>query len=109
VFLVSGFVVESYSVTVFLGRFDGVLVRPCLEQSTIAPLLAQVHTLGHEVPITTFRQTIVAKIATVKHFIVSTLLCTHHFINSLGHKTLLLFRREMIFTLDRFGRTFRQN
>ena len=33
---------------VFLGRFDGILVKPFFEQSTIAPSLAHVHWFGHE-------------------------------------------------------------
>ena len=32
----------------FLGKFDGILVNPCLEQSTMAPSLAQVHEEGHK-------------------------------------------------------------
>ena len=31
-----------------LGKFDGILVNPCLEQSTMAPSLAQVHEEGHK-------------------------------------------------------------
>ena len=34
---------KSYKVMVFLGRFDGILVKPFFEQSTMAPSLAQVH------------------------------------------------------------------
>ena len=33
---------------VFLGRFDGILVNPFFEQSTMAPSLAQVHWFGHD-------------------------------------------------------------
>lgn len=33
---------------VFLGKFDGILVRLLPEQSTMAPSLAQVHESGHE-------------------------------------------------------------
>ena len=33
---------------VFLGRFDGILVKPFFEQSTMAPSLAQVHWFGHD-------------------------------------------------------------
>ena len=33
---------------VFRGKFDGILVKPCFEQSTIAPSLAQVHWFGQE-------------------------------------------------------------
>ena len=33
---------------VFLGRFDGILVKPFFEQSTMAPSLAQVHWIGHD-------------------------------------------------------------
>ena len=36
----------SYSVIVFLGKFEGILVKPCLEQSTITPSLAQWHLSG---------------------------------------------------------------
>lgn len=33
---------------VFLGKLDGILVKPCFEQSTMAPSFAQVHESGHE-------------------------------------------------------------
>ena len=39
---------NSYKVMVFLGRFDGILVKPFFEQSTMAPSLAQVHWFGHD-------------------------------------------------------------
>ena len=37
---------SSYSVIVFLGKLEGILVKPCLEQSTMAPSLAQWHLSG---------------------------------------------------------------
>ena len=37
---------SSYSVIVFLGILEGTLVKPCLEQSTMAPSLAQWHLSG---------------------------------------------------------------
>ena len=42
------FLAQTYKVTVFRGKFEGIRVNPCLEQSTIAPSLAQVHTEGHK-------------------------------------------------------------
>ena len=61
----------------FRGKFDGILVNPFLEQSTINPSLAQAHWLGHEALASKIKVAATNKSSLTDFFIFSTIQSTY--------------------------------